>query len=69
MNIKGLLKGAATQALKLKAGVNVSKVAAIAREEAHSFAYGVVIKQVLMFSSVFFVIGFLLGCAVTWVLH
>ena len=66
MNVKNFLKGAATQANQFKDGIDKSKMIALARDEVHQFAYGVIVKQLVIFSSAFFVIGFLAGCLITW---
>ena len=68
MKIPNFFKNVAGKAISLKDGVNKDRVISALRDEVHGFAYGVVVKQLLIFSSVFFVIGFLFGCFVTYLL-
>ena len=68
MKIPSFYKNVAGKAISLKDGVNKDRVVSALRDEVHGFAYGVVVKQLLIFSSVFFVIGFLFGCFVTYLL-
>ena len=68
MKIPSFFKNVAGKAISLKDGVNKDRVISAVRDEVHGFAYGVVVRQLLIFSSVFFVIGFLFGCFLTWMI-
>jgi hypothetical protein len=68
MKITNFLKAAAGKAVHFKDGFDKNKAISLARDEVHQFAYGVVVKQLIIFSSIFFVVGFIFGCAITWMI-
>lgn len=63
MNIKNLLilKKAAKKAVEIKDKIDTDKVLGTARAEAHQLVGATVIKPLIMFSSGFFVVGFIVG--------
>lgn len=61
MKIPNFLKVILSKAISLKGNINKDQVLSVVRDEAHSFARGVVTKYILIFSSVFFFIGLAVG--------
>lgn len=68
MKILSFVKNVAGKAISLKDGVSKDHVISAVRDEVHGFAYGVVVKQLLIFSSSFFVLGFLAGSLLVYLI-
>lgn len=68
MKIPNFFKKVASKAITLKDGVSKQSVISAVRDEVHGIAYGIVVKQLLIFSSIFFVVGFFVGCFITYLI-
>lgn len=66
MKIPNFVKNIANKSISITNGVDKQAVISAVRDEAHQFAFGFVLKQIILFSSVFFVVGFIFGAVITY---